>query len=157
MTSSSAACHLAGPLFPRRLYCGISSADDQSLECPAQRRRHGRDRAGLGYTDGERVLTNLQHLSELLHAADTTEQLGLDGLIRWATLARQEARREETSVEDGLELRLETERNALEIVTVHKSKGLEYPFVYAPYLGRTGGSTKPWARSVQTSKTPPSG
>ena len=100
----------------------------------------------LGYTDGERVLTNLQHLSELLHAADTTEQLGLDGLIRWATLARQEARREETNAEDGFELRLETERNALEIVTVHKSKGLEYPFVYAPYLGRTGGVNEALAK-----------
>ena len=100
----------------------------------------------LSFADGERVLTNLQHLSELFHAVVTTEHLGLDGLIRWATLSRQDALQRDATTEDGLELRLETERNAVEIVTVHKSKGLEYPFVYAPYLGRGGKAQESFAQ-----------
>ena len=80
---------------------------------------------------GERRLTNLLHLAELLQSASR----GLDGeqaLIRW--FAEQVAGFGERG--DGGEervLRLESDADLVKVVTVHKSKGLEYPLVYLPF------------------------
>jgi exodeoxyribonuclease V beta subunit len=84
----------------------------------------------LALTDGERRVTNFQHIAELLHAAAVREHLGPAGLIRW--FERQRSGRQEAS--DVHELRLESDAMAVQAVTIHKSKGLEYPVVYAPYL-----------------------
>ena len=77
---------------------------------------------------GERRLTNLLHLAELLQAASG----GLDGeqaLIRW--FAEQVAGIGEGG--DERVLRLESDAELVKVVTVHKSKGLEYPLVYLPF------------------------
>jgi exodeoxyribonuclease V beta subunit len=77
---------------------------------------------------GERRLTNLLHLAELLQTASS----GLDGeqaLIRW--FAEQVA-----GIGDGGDervLRLESDAELVKVITVHKSKGLEYPLVYLPF------------------------
>jgi exodeoxyribonuclease V beta subunit len=77
---------------------------------------------------GERRLTNLLHLAELLQAA--SGQLdGEQALIRW--LAEQVAG--ETEGGDERVLRLESDAELVKVVTVHKSKGLEYPLVYLPF------------------------
>jgi exodeoxyribonuclease V beta subunit len=87
----------------------------------------------LRQAGGERRLTNLLHLAELLQAASA----GLDGeqaLIRW--FAEQVAGMGEGSGgESGEErvLRLESDADLVKVVTVHKSKGLEYPLVYLPF------------------------
>ncbi|MEZ5662719.1 MAG: exodeoxyribonuclease V subunit beta [Burkholderiaceae bacterium] len=78
----------------------------------------------------ERALTDLLHLSELLQEASVT----LDGehaLVRW--LAEQRAEDARSSGEDGRRLRLESEASLVTVVTVHKSKGLEYPLVFLPF------------------------
>ncbi|WP_060508761.1 exodeoxyribonuclease V subunit beta [Pseudomonas sp. NBRC 111124] len=83
----------------------------------------------LGRTDGERVLTNLLHLAELLQQA-AAELDGEQALIRH--LAEHLA----TSGQAGEEqiLRLESDEQLVKVVTIHKSKGLEYPLVYLPFI-----------------------
>jgi exodeoxyribonuclease V beta subunit len=82
----------------------------------------------LGMTGGERRLTNLLHLAELLQEA-SRELDGEQALIRWF------AEQVEGVGEGGDErvLRLESDAELVKVVTVHKSKGLEYPLVYLPF------------------------
>jgi exodeoxyribonuclease V beta subunit len=85
-------------------------------------------RQALGQVGGERLLTNILHCGELLHQAEQEQGLGLEGLITW--LERRIARKEEN--ETAL-LRLETDANAVQLSTIHASKGLEYPVVFIPF------------------------
>ncbi|QNA89459.1 UvrD-helicase domain-containing protein [Massilia sp. Dwa41.01b] len=82
----------------------------------------------LDEAGGERRLTNLLHLAELLQEASRH----LDGegaLIRW--FAEQIEGLGEGG--DELVLRLESDAELVKVITVHKSKGLEYPLVYLPF------------------------
>ena len=82
----------------------------------------------LRQADGERRLTNVLHLAELLQAASSQLE-GEQALIRW--LAAQLA--DDTSSADEQVVRLESDADLVKVVTVHKSKGLEYPLVYLPF------------------------
>ncbi|MDR3389604.1 MAG: exodeoxyribonuclease V subunit beta [Rudaea sp.] len=82
----------------------------------------------LGRIGGERSLTNLLHLAELLQAA-SLKQEGEQALIRW--LAEQIDGQGERG--DEMIVRLESDADLVKVVTVHKSKGLEYPLVYLPF------------------------
>jgi len=79
--------------------------------------------------EGERRITNLLHLTELLHQAAVAHQLGPDGLIKW--MAAQ--CRNGTNDADADKLRLESDAHAVRIVTIHKSKGLEFDVVFCPF------------------------
>jgi exodeoxyribonuclease V beta subunit len=79
--------------------------------------------------DGERVLTNLLHLAEILQQA-ATELDGEQALIRH--LAEHLDADGQTSEEQVL--RLESDERLLKVVTIHKSKGLEYPLVFLPFI-----------------------
>ncbi len=82
-----------------------------------------------GLTDGERRLTNLHHLIALLaddEAARTDPGRGLDA---WSRLRARSGGMDE----DSRELRLESDENLVRILTVHKSKGLEFPVVFVPF------------------------
>src|SRR5690606_1037952 len=76
----------------------------------------------LADTGGERRLTNYLHLAELLQTASAQLEGG-QALIRW--LATQCAG--EGSHSDAQTVRLESDADLVKVVTVHKSKGLEYP------------------------------
>lgn len=82
----------------------------------------------LAQIGGERSLTNLLHLAELLQAA-SLKQEGEQALIRW--LAEQIDGQGERG--DEMIVRLESDADLVKVVTVHKSKGLEYPLVYLPF------------------------
>jgi exodeoxyribonuclease V beta subunit len=82
----------------------------------------------LARPDGERRLTNLLHLGELLHAA-AQAHTAPDALLRWLHDERGDEARDEVA-----QLRLESDRNLVQIVTIHKVKGLEYPIVFCPFL-----------------------
>jgi exodeoxyribonuclease V beta subunit len=90
----------------------------------------------LGESEGERRLTNLRHLEELLHAAVVGEHLNVEGTLRWLRTQVAEAaeRGDRAGNRPVTELRLESDADAVQIVTVHKSKGLEYDIVYCPTL-----------------------
>ncbi len=81
-------------------------------------------------TGGERRLTNVLHLSELLHSEETGRRLTPEALCDWL----REQRHDDGSSSDAAQLRLESDGDAVTIVTVHKSKGLEYPVVFCPFL-----------------------
>ncbi len=82
----------------------------------------------LGWPDGQRRLTNLLHCFEVLHKITQEQHFGIDGLLKW--FARQF---EEERGQEEYQIRLESDDNAVKIVTIHKSKGLEYPIVFCPF------------------------
>lgn len=83
----------------------------------------------LGYPEGERSMTNLLHLAELLHQAEMAQGLGPDGLIKWLAFKR----RSQNMDSDDQQLRLESDSRAVRIITMHKSKGLQFEVVFCPY------------------------
>jgi exodeoxyribonuclease V beta subunit len=83
----------------------------------------------LDYQDGERRLTNLYHLVELLQQQDNAQRPGMEGLVSWF---RQQCL-SNSQDEDRL-LRLESDGDLVRIDTLHHSKGLEYGIVFCPYL-----------------------
>ncbi len=78
----------------------------------------------------ERRITNLHHLLELVQQASLDEHLGLHKTINWLRAAISA----ENNSNDEQQLRLESDADAVKIVTMHRSKGLEYPVVFCPYL-----------------------
>jgi exodeoxyribonuclease V beta subunit len=83
----------------------------------------------MALPDGERRDTNLLHLMEVLHRAGVEKKLDLPGLLKWLS----EQRDPQTPRLEEHQLRLESDENAVKLVTVHKSKGLEYPVVFCPF------------------------
>jgi exodeoxyribonuclease V beta subunit len=81
----------------------------------------------LARPDGERLLTDLTHLGQVLHEVSHRERLGLPGLLEWL---RTERRAAVTSNERTR--RLDTDAHAVQFVTIHASKGLQYPVVHLP-------------------------
>ncbi len=82
----------------------------------------------LGKNNGERTLSNVVHLAELLQNASTEVQ-GIQGLISWLSMQISQNQGEQ----DQQMLRLESDANLVQIITIHKSKGLEYPIVFIPF------------------------
>ncbi|MCG6878395.1 MAG: exodeoxyribonuclease V subunit beta [Deltaproteobacteria bacterium] len=82
----------------------------------------------LTTTEGERATTNFLHLAELLQAK-SLELDGPQGLINW--LEEQLRRHPSGSAEQVL--RLESDEALIKVVTIHKSKGLQYPLVFLPF------------------------
>ena len=87
----------------------------------------------LGYADGERRMTNVRHVAQLLHQAESVGRRSPSDLLRW--LATRDARPLTDRGES--ELRLESDADAVQVTTVHASKGLQYGVVFAPFLGLT--------------------
>ncbi|OEF25874.1 exodeoxyribonuclease V subunit beta [Vibrio rumoiensis] len=78
--------------------------------------------------NGERKLTDLLHLSELIQQASLTLE-GENALIRWLG---ENIEQPDGEIGDQTQ-RLESERNLVQIITIHKSKGLEYDLVFLPF------------------------
>lgn len=83
----------------------------------------------LTLADGERRLTNLMQLGETLQEADT-RSLGLHGLRDWLRLRIAEA----DDSDEKQQLRLESDARRVQILTLHKSKGLEFGLVFLPFI-----------------------
>ncbi|NMD52343.1 exodeoxyribonuclease V subunit beta [Shewanella sp. DNRA4] len=79
-------------------------------------------------SNGERRLTDFRHLAELLQQK-ATEIDGISALLNW-----YEQQLIDNTGTDEQQLRLESEQNLVQIVTIHKSKGLEYPVCFIPFV-----------------------
>ncbi|CAB3752486.1 exodeoxyribonuclease V subunit beta [Paraburkholderia humisilvae] len=82
--------------------------------------------------NGERVLTNLLHLAELLQQA-SAQLDGEHALIRH--IDEELADQAGGAGGDARQIRLESDAGLVQVVTIHKSKGLEYPLVFLPFAG----------------------
>ncbi|MBM4345187.1 MAG: UvrD-helicase domain-containing protein [Deltaproteobacteria bacterium] len=78
---------------------------------------------------GERAATDLRHLAELCHVRERERRCGPQALGDW--LRNQVADPDDRN--DEQTIRLESDAAAVQLVTLHASKGLEYPFVLLPF------------------------
>ena len=85
----------------------------------------------LSRLGGERTLTDLHHIGEALHRVSVDERLGPVGLLAWL---RQQVADEKKEVAGERTRRLDSDADAVQLVTIHGSKGLQYPVVYRPTL-----------------------
>src|SRR5699024_10395972 len=88
----------------------------------------------LAQVGGERTLTDLQHVGELLHQRSQQTsggRLGLAGLVEWL---RAQMADDAPQVSGARSRRLDSDAAAVQLVTIHSSKGLQYPIVYCPAL-----------------------
>ena len=100
-------------------------------------RKTGAISLNLKRPDGERRVTNFLHLAESLHQATSNNPLSPSSLVVWLRTRMDDSE----DAADEYQLRLESESDAISILTVHKSKGLEYPVVFLPSLSMTAGAT----------------
>lgn len=91
----------------------------------------------LALADGERRLTNVRHVVELLHEAAAIEAVSVDGVGAWIAAERQV-----TSTPARRELHLESDTEAVQVLTIHKAKGLQFDVVFCPTLWNARGASK---------------
>ncbi len=97
-------------------------------------RDYSTQRRLLAQPGGERPLTNFLHLAELIQKAGQGSGMGPRALHAWLMGMRIDAKsRDEEAVDDAL-IRLESDAHSVQILTIHGSKGLQYPIVYCPDL-----------------------
>lgn len=80
---------------------------------------------------GERRFVNLQQLHDLIHQVSVDRSFGMESIVKWfATQVNSETREEN----EAYETRLESDADAVKIMTLFKSKGLEFPIVFVPTM-----------------------
>ena len=89
----------------------------------------------LSKKGGERRLTNYFHLAEVLYKAEQEISSFPQNLFLWY-LEQLENR----SSDEESHSRMESDEDAVKILTIHKSKGLEFPITFLPYLWKTRNS-----------------
>lgn len=85
----------------------------------------------------ERQISNIHHLVELLQEKESHESLHLFHTLQYLSAQMQSAESYEQA-----QLRLESDEEAVKVVTMHAVKGLEYPIVFCPYLWHRTGFLK---------------
>ena len=82
----------------------------------------------------ERQISNLMHLVELLQEAESSQNLSFSHTLQYLALQM-----ESDEGNEHAELRLESDEEAVKVVTMHAVKGLEYPIVFCPFLWHRSG------------------
>lgn len=102
----------------------------------------------LGSVHGERAAADLRHLAELCHVEERRVRPGPRGLADWLRSAAKAAR-DEDDQSDDLAQRLESDASAVQIVTVHASKGLQFPITMVPFEWGTDTPLSRHSKPVQ--------
>ncbi len=82
----------------------------------------------LSWQGGERLMTDLAHMTQLLQEAAHREHFSLPALRDWLR-----AQREERSGATERSRRLDNDAAAVQLMTVWVAKGLQFPVVYLPF------------------------
>ncbi len=90
----------------------------------------------LAGREGERTMTDLRHIGQLLHEAASEGWLGVSALATW--LSERIAQAGADTANEDRSRRLESDAEAVQVLTIHSSKGLEFPIVYCPFLWDRG-------------------
>ncbi|HET7689457.1 MAG TPA: UvrD-helicase domain-containing protein [Nocardioidaceae bacterium] len=85
----------------------------------------------LAEEGGERLLTDLRHIGQMLHAEVTRKGLRAAALVGWL---RERIADAAVDLDQERSRRLDSDAKAVQVTTVHTAKGLEFPVVYAPFL-----------------------
>lgn len=85
----------------------------------------------------ERAIVNILHLIERIGEQENEENLGIGQILQWLRKMMQG-----TESTENAELLLESDEEAVRIVTMHSAKGLEYPVVFCPCLWYAGNRSK---------------
>jgi len=117
------------------------------------RRSEGVTARLLAFDDGERRLTNWLHLAELLQRVASERTPSRSSLIAWFERAIASGDARALVGSDASLLRLERDDHAVSLVTLHRSKGLEYPIVYLPSLWEDGTGRGPSAEGAREGRT----
>ncbi len=89
----------------------------------------------------ERKITNIQHLLELLQQAVIEKHLGINKTLNWLARNITETRPDNTTSNEQ-QLRLESDEDAVQIMTMHSAKGLQFAIVFCPFLWQRGTKLK---------------
>jgi exodeoxyribonuclease V beta subunit len=109
------------------------------------------------YEDGERALANTQQILELIQGAAGVgaQQQNATVVREWLGARIVAALRGDSDEESTAQTRLERDKDSVAVLTIHKSKGLEFPFVLLPFLqtakivaGRVSKSNAPELREL---------
>jgi exodeoxyribonuclease V beta subunit len=130
-------------------YARIWAQSGFGLAFESWRRKESVTERLLALQDGERRLTNWLHLAELMQRVEHDLAISRIGLVAWLdrAIAASEARGEFAS--EASLLRLERDDQAVSLVTLHRSKGLEYEIVYLPSLWEEPSARAPSAESAK--------
>ncbi|HWU78157.1 MAG TPA: UvrD-helicase domain-containing protein [Rhodanobacter sp.] len=101
----------------------------------------------LALPEGERMLTDLRHLGELLAEQESARQ-GLDGLYAWLLEMRLEGTDGDTEAADERQLRIESDARRVQLLTIHASKGREFQIVFLPLAWRIRSSDGNYAPTL---------
>ena len=96
----------------------------------------------LQQAEGERQLTNLLHLAELIQLYSHQHHATMEAVLSWLAQQRMTSDKQV----DSAQIRLESDEQLVKVMTIHTSKGLEYPIVFCPFL---------WEENVRSSNTTP--
>ena len=91
----------------------------------------GLARRVLAREGGERDLTDLRHIGQALHEAAVEGYGGVSSLVQWLQHRMAEAAGD---VDEERSRRLDSDAKAVQVMTIWRAKGLEFPVVYAPFL-----------------------
>jgi exodeoxyribonuclease V beta subunit len=85
----------------------------------------------LARQNGDRFMTDLRHVAQLLHEAGVSEGAGATSTANW--LGRRINEADQDMESEDRTRRLESDSEAVQVITIHRSKGLEFPVVLCPY------------------------
>jgi len=108
---------------------GVQAVVDALIE------RVARDQ--LAIVSGERALTDLRHLGELLQTQSETTD-GIIELLAWFNAQRESQGADSDEAADNRQLRIESDAQRVKLMTLHASKGLEFPIVFLPLMWNYG-------------------